>query len=152
MEGISVSHNPSLHEDYRDDERVEAGSNRAFGCAVGIILILIGTAKALVAGAILPVPCLIFVAGAILSLVGVVAPSRLSALHRLWLSGGAAIAKVVNPAILGLLFFLLVTPMAFVMRVMGKRPLRLQPDRTVSTYWINREPPSGRAPSMRQQF
>jgi Saxitoxin biosynthesis operon protein SxtJ len=152
MEGISVSNNPSLHEDYRDDERAEAGSNRAFGCTVGTILIVIGTAKALVAGAIFLVPCLIFVAGAILFLVGVVAPSRLSALHGLWLSGGAAIAKVVNPVVLALLFFLLVTPMAFVMRVMGKRPLRLQPDRTVSTYWINREPPAGGAPSMRQQF
>jgi len=147
-----MSQNFSLHENYRDEEPTEAGGDRAFGCTVGTILMVISAAKAFVAGAIPPVSCLIFAAGAMLLLLGIVAPSRLSALNRLWLKVGAAIAKVVNPIVLTLLFFLVVTPMAFVMRIMGKRPLRLAPDRIAATYWIEREPPEGGASSMRRQF
>jgi large-conductance mechanosensitive channel len=148
----SVSDNFSLHENYRDEEPTEGGSDRVFGCTVGSILIAIGTIKALVAGAVPPVACLILAAGALLLLLGIVAPSRLSVLNRLWLKVGTAIAKVVNPIVLALLFFLVITPMAIVMRMVGKRPLRLAPDRAASSYWIYREPPEGEAPSMRRQF
>jgi hypothetical protein len=147
-----VSQNFSLHENYRDDEPTEAGSDRAFGCTVGVILMVIGAAKALMAGTVPLVSCLIFAAGAVLLLLGIVAPSRLSALNRVWLKIGAAIARVVNPVALALLFFLVVTPMALVMRIAGKRPLRLAPDRTATSYWIRREPPEGGVSSMRRQF
>src|SRR5712671_27312 len=115
-----MSQNFSLHENYRDEEPTEAGSDRAFGCTVGTILMVIGAAKAFLAGALPPVACLIFAAGAVLLLLGIVAPSRLSALNRLWLKVGAAIAKMVNPIVLALLFFLVVTPMAIIMRIVGK--------------------------------
>ena len=147
-----MNQNSSLHENYRDEEPTKAGSDRAFGCTVGGMLMLIGATKAFVAGATSSVVCLIFASGALLLLLGIVAPSRLSALNRLWLKVGAAIAKVVNPIILALLFFLVVTPMAFFMRIVGKRPLRLAADRTATTYWIEREPPAGEESSMKRQF
>lgn len=147
-----MSQNSSLHENYRDEEPTEAGSDRAFGCTVGSILMLIGATKTFVAGAISSVIGLIFVLGALLLLLGIFVPSRLSTLHRLWLKVGAGIAKVVNPIILALLFFLVVTPMALFMRIVGRRPLRLAADRTAATYWIEREPPPGGASTMRRQF
>jgi large-conductance mechanosensitive channel len=147
-----VNQNFSLHENYRDDEPIEAGSDRSFGCTVGAILMVIGAAKSLLAGALPPVACLIFAAGALLLLLGFVAPSRLSALNRVWLRVGAVISKVVNPIVLAVLFFLVVTPMAFVMRIAGKRPLHLAPDRTAATYWIKREPLEGGPSNMRRQF
>jgi large-conductance mechanosensitive channel len=147
-----VSQNSSLHENYRDEEPTEAGSDRAFGCTVGSVLMLIGATKTFVAGAISSVACLIFASGALLLLLGIFVPSRLSTLHRLWLKVGTAITKVVNPIILALLFFLVVTPMALFMRIVGRRPLRLAADRTAATYWIEREPPAGGASTMRRQF
>lgn len=147
-----MSQKSSLHENYRDEEPTEAGSDRAFGCTVGSVLILIGATKTFVAGAISSVVGLILVLGALLLLLGIFVPSRLSTLHRLWLKVGAGIAKVVNPIILALLFFLVVTPMALFMRIVGRRPLRLAADRTAATYWIEREPPPGGASTMRRQF
>ena len=147
-----MSQNSSLHENYRDEEPTVAGSDRAFGCTVGSILMLIGATKALVSGAISAVVCLIFVSGSLLLLLGIAAPSRLSTLNRVWLKVGTVIAKVVNPVILALLFFLVVTPMAFFTRIVGKRPLRLVADRTAATYWIEREPPADGASTMRRQF
>jgi large-conductance mechanosensitive channel len=147
-----VSQNSSLHENYRDEEPTEAGSDRAFGCTIGGMIMLMGATKAFVAGAISSVVCLIFASGGLLLLLGIVAPSRLSTLNRVWLNVGTVIAKVVNPIILALLFFLVVTAIAFLMRIVGKRPLRLAADRTAATYWIERGPPAGGASSMRRQF
>jgi Saxitoxin biosynthesis operon protein SxtJ len=147
-----MSQNSSLHENYRDEEPTEAGSDRAFGCTVGSMLMLIGATKAFVAGTISSAVCLIFASGALLLLLAIFAPSRLSTLNRLWFKVGTAIAKVMNPIILALLFFLVVTPMGLLMRIVGKRPLRLAPDRTAATYWIKREPPAGGTSTMRRQF
>ena len=97
--------NFSLHENYRDDEQTEAGSDRAFGYTVGAVLMVIGAAKSLIAGTITLVSFLIFVPGSILLLLSAVAPSRLSALNKFWLKIGAAIAKVINPIVLAFLFF-----------------------------------------------
>ena len=44
-----MSRNFSLHEGVRDDERVEAGGDGAFGCTVGAELMVIGVAKAFMA-------------------------------------------------------------------------------------------------------
>ena len=140
------------HENYRDDEPNAAGSDRAFGCTVGAILMAIGAAKAFAAGAIPIFSYVSFAAGAVLLLLGVVAPSRLSILNRTWSKIGGVIARAVNPIVLAILFFIVVTPMAFVMRIAGKRPLRLAPDRTGDSYWIRCEPPQNRASSMRRQY
>ena len=142
----------SLHENYRDEEPIEAGSNRAFGCTVGSILMVIGAVKGFAAGGLPPIACLIFAVGALLLLLGIFAPSRLSLLNRIWLKLGAVIAKVVNPIVVALLFFVVVSPMAFAMRIFGKRPLRLAPDHAASSYWIYRDTPHGEASSMRRQF
>jgi hypothetical protein len=149
-----VKQNFSLHENYRDDEPSEIGSDRVFGCTVGAILMVIGAAKALIAGAaaVTLVPVLIFIPGAVLLFLGIVAPKRLSTLNRRWLKLGTVISKVVNPIVLALLFFAVVTPMALVIRIAGKRPLRLVPDRNAATYWIEREPSANGASNMTRQF
>jgi large-conductance mechanosensitive channel len=147
-----LTKNFSLHENYHEEEPAESGSDRAFGCTVGSISMAIGATKALVAGAVLSIALLIFMAGAVLLLLGIVAPSRLSTLNKIWLKVGTVISKVVNPIALALFFFLVVTPMGLVMRIVGKRPLRLAPDRAATTYWITRETSTGGSSSMRRQF
>ena len=147
-----VSQNFSLRETYRDEEPAEAGGNRAFGCTVGSILMVIGAAKMFAAGTIPLVACLIFAAGTLLLLLRTFVPSRLSGLNRAWSKVGDALARVVNPIVLALLFFVAVTPTALVMRMVGRRPLRLSPDRTAATYWIKREPPERGSSSMGRQF
>ncbi len=140
------------HENYRDDQTVEVGSDRAFGCTLGTILMVIGVAKAFTAAMITVVALLIFALGVVLLSFGIFVPSCLSTPNRLWLKLGTAIAKVVNPIVMALLFYLVVTPMALIMRMFGKRPLRLAPDRMAASYWIAREPPEAESSNMRRQF
>ncbi len=51
-----------------------------------------------------------------------------------------------------LLFFVTVTPIGLVMRVLGKDTLRLRFDRGAPSYWIERQPPGPEPGTMRQQF
>ncbi len=135
-----------------DEGTEEAGSDRAFGCTTGGILMVIGALKALLAPASSVAALAIFTGGAVLLLLGIAAPARLARLHRLWLRLGAAIAAVANPLILALLFVLVITPMALVMRLLHKRPLRLAADPAAGSYWLARDKPEDGPSSMRRQF
>jgi hypothetical protein len=86
-------------------------------------------------------------AGAALLRPGVLAP-----LNRLWMRFGLLLAKVVNPLVLGLLFFVTILPIGLIMRALGKDLLRLKLDRSARSYWIAREPPGPPPPSMRNQY
>ena len=60
--------------------------------------------------------------------------------------------EVMNPLVLGLLFFVTIMPIGLVMRAFGKDFLRLKLDRNAKSYWIEREPPGPPPQSMRNQF
>jgi hypothetical protein len=80
------------------------------------------------------------------------APSILAPLNRLWLKVGLALHKVMTPLIMGLLFFLVVTPIGLVMRASGKDMLRLKRAPADKSYWIDRTPPGPAPDSMKNQF
>jgi Saxitoxin biosynthesis operon protein SxtJ len=139
------------HESYRREE-AEAGSDRAFGLTVGGILVALGALKLLLAAALSIASATMLAVGAALLLLAIAAPALLALPHRLWLRLGAAIAAVVNPVILAILFAVVVTPLAWVMRLLGKRPLRLAREPGAASYWIVPEGSAERSSSMRRQF
>ena len=59
-------------------------------------------------------------------MVALVYPRILAPLNRLWLKFGLLLYKVMNPLVLGLLFFVTIMPIGLVMRAIGKDFLRLQ--------------------------
>jgi hypothetical protein len=72
--------------------------------------------------------------------------------NRLLLKVGGAVAGLVNPIVLVLIYFFVFTPIAFVVRLAGRRPLRLMPDPTAPSYWIECKSRESGPPSMRRQF
>ncbi len=68
------------------------------------------------------------------------APMALLPLYRLWVKFAMVLAWVNTRILLSLVFYLVITPMAFTMRLLGKDPLDRKIDKTVSTYWKKREP------------
>ena len=80
------------------------------------------------------------------------APRLLGPPNRIWFVFGLALHKIVSPLVMGLLFFLTVTPTGLLMRVFGKKPLQLDFDREAASYWIEREPPGPPPGSMKRQF
>jgi hypothetical protein len=58
----------------------------------------------------------------------------------------------VSSIALGALFYGVLTPVAVVIRLAGKDPLRLRYNRAAASHWIARKPPSPTRDSMTKQF
>ncbi len=86
------------------------------------------------------------------ALAAAVLPSILAPLNRIWLKIGLALHKVMTPLIMGLLFFLVVTPIGLIMRATGKDILRLKRSAAEKSYWIDRTPPGPAPDTMKNQF
>ena len=137
------------HEDFARDEAVAGSSDRGFGIVFTVVFLAVGLwpltggnglrwwSLALAAA---------FLAAALLR------PTLLAPLNRLWTRFGLLLHKLVNPLVMGLMFFAVITPMGVVMRRLGKDPMRLRRDAAVESYWIAREPPGPAPDSMKNQF
>jgi hypothetical protein len=68
-------------------------------------------------------------------LVTLIRPSLLRLPNRAWTGLGLLLGKVVNPIVTGLLFYLIFTPVALVLRWMGKDLLGLRREPAAKTYW-----------------
>ena len=139
----------SLHEDFDREERVAAGSERAFGIVFFVVFVIIGLWPLLVGGTLRLWSLSI---AALFLLVALTRPTLLSPLNRLWFLFGLLLHKIVTPVVMGIVFFLTVTPTGIIMRMMGKDPLHRRLDPNAKTYWIERQPPGPNPESMRNQF
>jgi hypothetical protein len=139
----------ATHEDYSREHEIKGSSDRSFGLVFAGFFAIVGFWP-LVHGT-MPRWWSVGVAVAFL-VVAYVRPSLLAVPNRLWMKFGLLLAKIVNPIVMGLVFYLTVTPTAAIMRMMHKDPLRLKLDRAAKSYWIEREPPGPAPDTMSHQF
>ncbi|MFO7260849.1 MAG: SxtJ family membrane protein [bacterium] len=85
--------------------------------------------------------------GVLLLLAGLLIPSRLGPVHRVWMGLAHAISKVTTPVFMGLLYFLVLTPVGIVRRTLGRDPL-VRP--AGPSYWIERDAAHRRSDLERQ--
>lgn len=69
-----------------------------------------------------------------------------------WYGLGTALHVVVSPIVLGVLFFVVLTPVALVQRIFRRDALRLKREANRQTYWLPRESATPDAESLRRQF
>lgn len=77
--------------------------------------------------------------GGLLLLAGLVRPVSLKYVYRGWMKFAFAAAWFNTRLILTLMFYLVMTPVAVLLRLFGKRPLVLHRDKQAPSYWIRRE-------------
>jgi hypothetical protein len=136
----------SIHESAHDDE-VVGPSDRSFGLVFTAVFLIVALFPLWRRGD--PRWWSIGVAATFFVL-ALAWPKALAPLNRLWLRIGLLMHRVMNPIIMGAVFYLVVTPFGVLMRrVRGEPAVRRQPDKTVSTYWIERSDASS---PMDQQF
>lgn len=138
-----------FHEHMSHDEVEEIGSDRSFGFVFTAFFAVLGCWP-LWDGQ--PVnPYLLGVSGVFLVL-ALVIPKVLHPLNVVWMKFAALLNRIVSPIVLGLLFFVTITPMALALRIMGKDPLHRSFSKEAKSYWIERKPPGPPPESMRNQF
>ena len=137
------------HERLTGDEAVEGGSERGFGIVFALVFAAAGLFPLLDGGP--PRGWAFGVAGALLA-VALVRPALLAPFNRVWFKFGLLLQRVVNPLVMALIYFAVVTPTGLVLRALGKDPLRLRYDPDAESYWIRRDPPGPERESMKNQF
>ena len=140
---------PSTHEHLAHTDAVKLGSERSFGIVFAVVFAIVALWPLMADGGVRLWAAV--VAGLFLAL-ALVAPGILKPLNLLWFKFGMVLHKIVNPLIMGLLFFVTVTPIALLMRALGKRPLALEADASLESYWIERDPPGPDPETMKRQF
>jgi len=65
-------------------------------------------------------------------------PKLLKPLNHNWIKLGEIIGKVIAPIVMALVFFIIVTPISFLVRVLGKDLLKLKFSKN-NSYWIKRK-------------
>lgn len=123
-------------------------SDRAWGMSMGSVAILI----AFVFRTQLWAALFLSLLAAILIVTALSRPSLMSQWNRRWMKLGNAMAALTNPIFLGALFFIVVSPLGLVRRLVRGATLGLKFDRSLSSYWILREAQDISPESLRRQF
>ena len=139
----------SVNEPIVARRQVSVGSNRSFGIVFAIVFAIVA-AWPIMSGK----PPRLWAAAVALAFVGVAfaAPHWLGPLNRIWFRLGLLLHHVVNPVVMGLIYFTTVLPTGYLLRALGKDVLRLRRDPVADSYWIVRRPPGPEPGSMSRQF
>ena len=124
---------------------IKIGSNKSFGIVFFIVFLLIAIYP-LINNDELRIWSL--VVSIIFLILGLINSKVLTPLNKLWFKFGLLLGKVVSPLIMGIIFFLVVTPTALIMRIIGKDLLNLKFNNKKS-YWIEKTDPKSK---MKNQF
>ena len=88
------------------------------------------------------------IAAFIFLILGILVSKYLTPLNRFWMKFGLFLGKIISPIVMGIVFFLVVTPIGIMMKIFGKDLLNIKYKKNQS-YWIYRKNKFG---SMKRQF
>ena len=127
-------------------DEIKLGSNRSFGIVFFIVFLLI---------AIYPlinqeeVRIWSLIISFLFLFLGLLNSKILTPFNKLWFKFGLFLGKIVSPIIMGIIFFLVVTPIGLLMRLLGKDVLNLKLNKKINSYWIEKVGPKSK---MKNQF
>ena len=122
------------------------GSNRSFGVVFSVVFLIISFWPLFTEGTIRI--WAIFIAILFL-LISYFKPDALYPLNKIWFKFGLLLGSIVSPIVMGIVFFIIVTPIGIIMRIIGKDLLNKKINNSVKSYWIKREQMIG---TMKNQF
>ena len=126
-------------------DEIKISSNRSFGIVFFIVFLLIALYP-LLKGNDLRIWSLVI--SFIFLILGLINSKILTPLNRLWFKFGLLLGKFISPLIMGIIFFVVVTPIGIIMRLLKKDLLNLKYNKK-ETYWINKSGPKSK---MKNQF
>ena len=76
----------------------------------------------------------------------------LKPLNTFWIKFGNLLHRLMSPIVIGIIFFIVITPIGLIMRLMRKDLLNLRLNQDASSYWVARNKEMDNNSSMTQQF
>ena len=126
-------------------DEIKISSNRSFGIVFFIVFLLIALYP-LLKGNDLRIWSLVI--SFIFLILGLINSKILTPLNRLWFKFGLLLGRFISPLIMGIIFFVVVTPIGILMRLLKKDLLNLKYNKNES-YWIDKTGPKSK---MKNQF
>ena len=126
-------------------DEIKVGSNKSFGVVFFLVFLIISLYPLLNNENIRFWSLFISI---IFLILGILNSSLLSPFNKLWFKFGILLGKIISPIIMGIIFFLVVTPTGIIMRLLGKDVLNLKYNDGKS-YWIKKTDPKS---MMKNQF
>ena len=124
---------------------IKTSSNRSFGFVFFVVFFLIAIYPLLNEGNFRFWSLIIAI---IFLILGILNSKILTPLNKIWIKFGLFLGSIISPIIMGIIFFFVVTPISFVMKVLGKDILNLKRNNN-NTYWIDKSGPKSK---MKNQF
>ena len=124
---------------------IKISSNRSFGIVFFVVFLLIALYPLTYSGELRIWSVIISL---IFMFLGLINSKILTPLNKLWFRFGIFLGKIISPVIMGIIFFLVVTPIGLFMRLLRKDLLNLRYNKNKS-YWIEKNDPKSK---MKNQF
>tara|TARA_Y100000590_G_scaffold436077_1_gene556213 strand:- start:398 stop:781 length:384 start_codon:yes stop_codon:yes gene_type:complete len=124
---------------------VKTSSNRSFGIVFFVVFLIIALFP-LINDGNLRIWSLII--SLIFLILGLINSKILTPLNKIWFKFGLLLGKIISPIVMSIVFFLVVTPIGFLMRIIKKDLLNLKINNNKS-YWIEKSEPKSK---MKNQF
>tara|TARA_Y100000992_G_scaffold277625_1_gene222632 strand:+ start:120 stop:503 length:384 start_codon:yes stop_codon:yes gene_type:complete len=114
--------------------KIKVGSNKSFGIVFFVFFLIIGLYPLINEE---NVRIWSIVISIIFLILGLINSQILTPLNILWFKFGMLLGRFVSPIVMGLVFFLVVTPTGLIMKLFNKDLLKLRKNKN-SSYWIKR--------------
>ena len=116
--------------------KIKMSSNRSFGLVFFFVFLIVGLWPLMREES--PKIWLLIISIFFLVL-GVVNSKLLTPLNKVWFKIGIFLGNLVAPIVMGIIFFLVVTPIGLIMKIIGKDVLQKKYDKKKKSYWIKRD-------------
>ena len=127
-------------------DNIKIGSNKSFGIVFFILFLLVSLYPLTINESIRYWSLIISV---IFLTLGLLNSNLLTPLNKIWIKFGILLGKLISPFIMVLIFFLVVTPIGLIMKIIKKDLLNLKVRKDKETYWIEKTEPKSK---MKNQF
>ncbi len=125
---------------------VKISSNRSFGFLFFVVFFVISLWPLKSQG---DLRLWAFILSLVFLVLGVLNSKFLTPLNKLWFKFGIFLGAIVSPIVMGIIYFIVVTPIGALTRFLGKDLLRINKSKSLTTYWINRDKQKN---TMKKQF
>tara|TARA_B100001175_G_scaffold90160_1_gene76005 strand:+ start:494 stop:877 length:384 start_codon:yes stop_codon:yes gene_type:complete len=126
-------------------EDIKISSNKSFGFVFFVVFFIIAIYPLINEGEL---RVWSLVVSLVFLILGLMNSKILFPLNKIWFKFGIFLGKILSPIIMGIIFFLVVTPIGLIMRLLGKDVINLKYNNNKS-YWIEKKGPKSK---MKNQF
>ena len=127
------------------NSKIKIGSNKSFGIVFFTVFLIIAIWPLLNGYEIRYWSLIISI---VFLLLGILNSKILTPLNKIWFKIGILLGNVISPIVMSIVFFLVVTPTSFIMKILRKDLLNLKKN-TKNSYWIKKQNQNNR---MKKQF